>query len=93
MKINQSELAAHLGVSKAAVSQWFASKPPADRCPAIERVLKGAVTVEQLRPDVVWQRVPDADWPHPSGRPCIDVEAPPMAAGAQQLVEQAGDAA
>ena len=29
-----------------------------------------------LRPDVRWARVPDAGWPHPDGRPCIDVAAP-----------------
>lgn len=49
---------------------------PADRCPAIERATDGRVTVDQLRPDVRWVRVPDAAWPHPAGRPCIDVAAP-----------------
>lgn len=31
---------------------------------------------QELRPDVRWQRVADATWPHPAGRPCIDVAAP-----------------
>lgn len=48
---------------------------PADRCPAIELACP-TITVEQLRPDVRWYRVPDPDWPHPDGRPCIDVAAP-----------------
>lgn len=29
-----------------------------------------------MRPDVVWARVPDPGWPHPDGRPCIDVAMP-----------------
>lgn len=49
---------------------------PADRCPAIERATSGRVSCEELRPDVRWHRVPDADWPHPEGRPLIDVAAP-----------------
>lgn len=49
---------------------------PAERCPDIERATDGQVLVDQLRPDVRWARVPDPDWPHPQGRPCIDVAAP-----------------
>ena len=49
---------------------------PAERCPAIERATGGRVSCEALRPDVRWHRVPDPDWPHPAGRPCIDVAAP-----------------
>jgi DNA-binding transcriptional regulator YdaS (Cro superfamily) len=52
---------------------------PADRCPSIERASAGAVTCEEMRPDVRWHRVPDADWPHPQGRPLIDVAAPQVA--------------
>ena len=78
MQISNTELAVSLGVSKAAVSQWFAEggKPPADRCPDIERTSRGLRTCEEMRPDVRWQRVVDPDWPHPLGRPCIDVAAP-----------------
>lgn len=52
---------------------------PSERCPAIERASEGRITVEQLRPDVCWLRVPDPHWPHPAGRPCIDVAAPAAA--------------
>ena len=76
MRINHTDLASRLGVSKAAVSQWFSGRPPADRCPSIERATAGRVTVDQLRPDVRWVRVTDPTWPHPEGRPCIDVAAP-----------------
>jgi DNA-binding transcriptional regulator YdaS (Cro superfamily) len=76
MTITHSELAARIGVSKAAISQWLSGKPPPDRCPALERATDGRVTCEEMRPDVSWQRVPDPSWPHPEGRPCIDVAAP-----------------
>ncbi len=71
-------LAKLLHVSAPSVHQWMTGvRPlPLGRCPAIERATAGKVTVEQLRPDVVWHRVPDPDWPHEGGRPCIDVAAP-----------------
>jgi DNA-binding transcriptional regulator YdaS (Cro superfamily) len=48
-------LAGHLGLVQAAVSNWRArGNVPAEHCPAIERVTRGAVTCEQLRPDVEW---------------------------------------
>lgn len=50
-------------------------RTPAEHCASIERALSGEITVEQLRPDVRWHRVPDASWPHPAGRPLIDVAA------------------
>ena len=73
-----SALAAALGVSSAAVSQWVAGvrQVPPDRCPAIERATQGAVAVETLRSDVQWSRIPDPAWPHPAGRPVIDVARP-----------------
>jgi hypothetical protein len=43
---------------------------------AIERATKGTATVEALRPDVAWSRIADPDWPHPAGRPVIDVARP-----------------
>jgi len=48
-------------------------KTPADHCPAIERATQARATCEQLRPDVSWSRIADAAWPHPGGRPVIDV--------------------
>lgn len=64
-----------LGIRAPSVIGW-SGRPPPDRCPAIERATSGKHTVEQLRPDVRWVRVADPDWPHPDGRPCIDVAAP-----------------
>lgn len=51
-----SELARTLGVSAVLVSQWAtgARPVPSSRCPAIERATGGAVTCEELRPDVDW---------------------------------------
>lgn len=51
-----SELARSLGVSAVVVSLWAtgARSVPPSRCPAIERATGGAVTCEELRPDVDW---------------------------------------
>lgn len=71
-------IALAVGVHPVTLSQWAASikQTPADRCPALERESKGAITCEEQRPDVTWVRVPDTDWPwHPAGRPLIDVTA------------------
>ena len=61
-----------LGIKPPSVIGWH-GKPPPDRCPDIERATEGSVTCEEIRPDVRWIRVPDAEWPHRAGRPCIDV--------------------
>lgn len=49
-------LAAHLEITKGAVSQWKdeGRKIPAEYCPTIERLTEGRVTCEELRPDVDW---------------------------------------
>jgi DNA-binding transcriptional regulator YdaS (Cro superfamily) len=49
-------LARNLGVSKGAVFQWGmpGRQVPAEYCPEIERLTKGAVKCEDLRPDVDW---------------------------------------
>lgn len=62
------------GIKSPSVIGW-GGKPPPDRCPAIERATNGRVTVEELRPDLAWRwyRVPDPAWPHPKGRPLLDV--------------------
>lgn len=74
----QAELARLIGVSPAVVNQWLKSirMVPDEKCPDIERVTKGAVRADQLRPDVRWSRLKDADWPHPEGRPVIDPASP-----------------
>lgn len=73
-----AQLAAAIGVPRVLVYQWAGGHRdvPDSRCPAVERATGGAVTCEQLRPDVRWHRVPDPAWPHPAGRPLIDVAAP-----------------
>ena len=44
-----------LKLSGNAPSMWKArNRVPAEHCPAIERVTKGAVRCEDLRPDVDW---------------------------------------
>ena len=62
-------------MGQSVVSNWRARGAVAvDACPAIERATGGAVTCEELRPDVEWIRFEDPDWAwHPAGRPLIDV--------------------
>ncbi len=73
----QSALARLIEAKPQEVWNWANGRAiPPDRCPTIERATAGKVTCEELRPDVRWQRVPDPAWPHPEGRPCIDVAAP-----------------
>lgn len=70
----QSALARAIGARQQEVWNWANGRQiPAARCSSIEAATGGQVTVQQLRPDVRWHRVPDAAWPHPEGRPLIDV--------------------
>jgi len=50
----QTKLAELLGITVGAVNHWVAGRGvvPAERCPAIERAVSGAVTRAELRPDV-----------------------------------------
>lgn len=52
-----SAMARSLGVSAPTVHQWKSGgrQVPAERCPEIERITNGAVTCEELRPDLVPQ--------------------------------------
>lgn len=70
--------AAELGLNEQYLYQCLSGRvrTPIERCPGLEKALGGVVTVEQLRPDVRWVRIADPDWPHPGGRPLIDVAAP-----------------
>ena len=75
-----SAVARMAGVSAPTAHAYRSRGIPAERCPAIERATQGAVSVETLRADVQWSRIPDATWPHPAGRPVIDVARPASAA-------------
>ncbi len=81
-----------LGIKVPSVIGWSGRIPP-DRCPNIERATGGRVAVEQMRPDVAWVRVADPAWPHPEGRPCIDVAAPQAATDHIKAAAEARDAA
>jgi len=58
MRGRAAALARSICVSPVTIHQW-AFRPdkqvPAERCPAIEKATGGAVTCEELRPDVDWQ--------------------------------------
>jgi DNA-binding transcriptional regulator YdaS (Cro superfamily) len=77
---SQTRLATAIDAQPQLVWQWAQPdgrrQVPAERCPSIERATDGAVTCEELRPDLRWQRMADAGWPwHPNGRPLLDVAA------------------
>lgn len=76
--VERFAIAASIGMNEQYLYQCLTGRrsPPPGRCPDIERATGGQVTAEQLRPDVRWQRVPDTTWPHPAGRPCLDVARP-----------------
>lgn len=73
----KSQLAVTLGVPAQLVGQWAngVRPTPIDRAPAIERATLGSVAVEDLCPDATWSRVSDPLWPHPKGRPLLDLAA------------------
>ena len=64
-----------LGIKAPSVIGWKGRVPP-ERRPELERLKYPGFCVEMFGDDVRWVRVPDPDWPHPDGRPCIDVAAP-----------------
>lgn len=53
----QAAMSRRLGVSSPTVNQWTTGtrQIPAERCPEIEKATNGAVTCEDLRPDVDWK--------------------------------------
>lgn len=71
-------LATALRVSVQAIGGWKnGDRPvPPERCAEIERITQGKVTADSLSPRSRWVRVPDDAWPHPGGRPLLDVATP-----------------
>lgn len=55
--LSQEAWATRLGVSQGRVSQWIAGQTiPPERAEQIEVDTAGSITVEELRPDLKWQR-------------------------------------
>ena len=82
-----SLLAAALGVSPVLISQWGNKQRPvpAARCPDIERHTAGAVTCEELLPDVDWGYLRGSDQTRRIDTPeavaaafAIPAQAPPV---------------
>ena len=84
-----SAVARMVGCKPPSVTEWRTRGIPPERCPAIERAMEGSVTCERMRPDITWHRVPDTAWPHPDGRPLIDVAAGSAAAALPAEVRDA----
>jgi DNA-binding transcriptional regulator YdaS (Cro superfamily) len=74
----RADIAERVGLHEQYLYQCFSGRRslPTEHCPAVERATAGDVTCEALRPDVPWSRIPDPTWPHPAGRPVIDVARP-----------------
>ena len=70
------------GIRAPSVYSW--RTVPQERCAAIEHATAGAVTCEEMRPDIRWHRVADPDWPHPDGRPLVDVTPRTVAVPVEQ---------
>lgn len=51
-----TQLGKQIAVNTSLISQWASGvrQIPAERCPEIEKATNGAVTCEELRPDVDW---------------------------------------
>ena len=62
-----------VGCKPPSVIEWRKRGIPAERRPDIERAKYPDFTVDEIADGVRWVRVPDPEWPHPHGRPCIDV--------------------
>lgn len=67
-----SGVARAAGVKPPSAHEWKDKPIPVGRCPRIEFFSNGAVTCEQLRPDVAWVRLPSPNWPGQRGKPCVD---------------------
>ena len=61
-------MAARFDLTQSAVSQWRTNGVPPHRMKAVRDFTGGAVTLEDM--------LPDPAWPHPGGRPTIDVAGP-----------------
>lgn len=48
----QQQLADVLGIKSPSITEWHKRKVPVERCAAIEQATDGAVTRQELRPDV-----------------------------------------
>ena len=73
---DQAKLARELGISSATVNEWVNGKRPipAERCAAMEALVKGAVKCEQLNRALNWVRISDRAWKwHPKGRPVVGI--------------------
>lgn len=88
--LGPAAIARILSIKTPSVVGWK-GRVPRERRADLERALYPRVTVEQFGSDVRWVRVPDPTWPHPEGRPCIDVATPRPALVAPVALETSRD--
>lgn len=70
-----AELARRLNCKAPSIIEWRKRGIPRDRRPHLELHYYPRFVVEQIQDGARWVRVPDPAWPHPGGRPCLDVAA------------------
>ena len=75
-KLRARELAAHVGWPTSMVSKVKLGRKqvPADKCPAIEEFTGGAVTCEEMRPDVKWHVLRNSARPIGGAEPFAEVQ-------------------
>lgn len=68
-------MARHLKVHRTMVDAvWRGAKAiPDDWCPLVEGITTAGISADQLRPDLAWVRVEMPGWPHPAGKPLLDL--------------------
>jgi len=73
---SQAKLAAAIDTSPQEVSGWISDDAVRKRPIPVERAIHMeklySIQVERFSPTTIWTRIPDADWPHPKGRPVVD---------------------
>lgn len=69
------KFAERCGIEEQYLYQILTGRRPAspELSARIERESGGRLACEHLRPDLRWLRIPDAAWPHPSGRPALEI--------------------
>lgn len=68
-------VARKLELAAPSVTNWKKRGVPPERRPDLELHYYPRFEVEQIKDGARWVRVPDPSWPHPGGRPCLDVAA------------------
>jgi hypothetical protein len=75
LKGGRGEMALELKVHRTMVDAVCRGEKrcPEAWCLIVERITTGGIQAQELRPDLVWVRVPCDEWPNPAGKPMLDL--------------------